>query len=424
MGRKTLGLTKHLLIAAGLLLAAVAFLVVRNWETFSLMYDNMTAMGEGGQLAQQIRYPDDLLTFIEDHPEGVSLVAYDVGAADDGIFFQADRPRPLVNVPHLLLLAEYARRTEAGQLDPTQRVPIDSVARYALPGAGQSRHQQAQAHWRAQGYLDADSTVALRHVVDAIARFSDGVAADWFIAQLGRDPVAALPAQFALADSEPPLPGSGTHLSWNNHTATGSVRDRISRYRDMARDAYADRVYRLTRTLRQDAAFRREERARLSHRGTDLSIRHQRALAQATYPHGTAADYADLMARTAQRAFHSDSVSAFLQHCIERTVTSDSIQTTFEAIGSKAGALPGIISFVGYVRRADGPPRVVALFMEQLPIGVFYHLMQTGLDKGFQVQLLTDDAFFRDAQKRLQDTTVATSAALERTRSPKAQNDL
>lgn len=399
-------LTRHVLIAGGLLLVAASILVVRSWDTFALMIDNMRAMSEGSQWAQEIRYPEDLLTYIEEHPDGVSLVAYDVDAEAEGIFFRAEQARPLVNVPHLLLLAEYARQAETEALDPERRVPVDAVAHYALPGASEGRHEQTQTHWAEHERVDADSTVALRHVVDAMARFNDGAAADWLIDALGREQVEALPERLGLTRSEPPLPGSGTHLSWNHHAATASVDDRLVRYRNLARDDYADEAYRFARTLRDDADFRRRERKRQRRRGTDLSIRHQRALAQATYPRGTAADYADLMQRLVQGTLHSDSVSAFLQHRIERTVESDTLQEAFASIGSKAGAMPGVLSFVGYIRRADGkPPRVVALFMEELPIGVFYHLMQTGLDKGFQLRLLGDDAFFHRVRTRLQDVS-------------------
>jgi len=96
---------------------------------------------------------------------------------------------------------------------------------------------------------------------------------------------------------------------------------------------------------------------------------------------------------------------------LEQTVATDSVQATATTIASKAGALPGLVSFVGYVRRGQGhPPRVMALFMEDLPIAVFYHLMQTGLDRGFQLQLLTDEAFFQAARARLHGRTVATRA--------------
>jgi beta-lactamase class A len=409
MSRKRLRWTHHLLFAGALLVLAFGVIVARNWTTFALIYDNVTAMSEGEQVARHMRYPKDLLTYIENHPASVSLVAYDVGAEAEGIFYRADAPRPVVSVSNLMLLAEYARRTADGRLDPTRRVPIDSLDLYVLPGAGADRHRRARAHWRDQGYLDADSTVALRHVVRAVAQFGDRAATDWLIAQLGRDHVDRLPARFGMAASDAPRPSSGMHLSWNHHATTGPVAARLASLRSMSPEAYGDRVYRLTQALRTDTTFRRQERERLSQRGTDLSLRHQRALAQATYPHGTATAYAGWMARLAQGASASDTASAYVQRQLEQTIATDSVQATATTIASKAGALPGLVSFVGYVRRENGhPPRVMALFMEDLPIAVFYHLMQTGLDRGFQLQLLTDEAFFQEARARLHGRTVAT----------------
>lgn len=409
---------KHVLIATGLFVGVLVFIAARNWTTFALIVDNMTAMNEGEQAARQIQAPEDLLAYLAEHPEHVSVVAYDVGAPEDGIFYQAERPRPMVSVLNLMLGAEYARRAAAGLLDPDRRVPLAALDPYVLPGAGEEQHRHARAYWREQGLVDADpvnadSTVALRHIARAITQFGDRAAADWFIADLGRAEVDSLPMRFGLDDSAPPRPSSGTHLSWNHHTEARTVEARLAAYRALPQQAYADRVYRLTRRLRQDTTFRRQEHARLRRRGTDVSLRQQRALAQTTYPHGTAADYARWMTRLAQKSPPSDRASAFLQRQLEQTVQgdsvrSDSLQATL-TIGAKSGALPGVISFVGYVRRgADRPPRVVAVLMEGIPIGLFYHLMQTGIDRGLYVQLLTDDAFFASARVRLHEAATAT----------------
>jgi hypothetical protein len=53
---------------------------------------------------------------------------------------------------------------------------------------------------------------------------------------------------------------------------------------------------------------------------------------------------------------------------------------------------------------------VVVLLIEDLPIAVFYHLLQTGIDRGFQLQLLGDDAFFETARARLQENAADASS--------------
>ena len=400
LGNYRLG--RHLLIAAGLLLGICAVAVVRNWGTFRLMYANVAAMNEGRQAAEKIRRPEDLLGYLAAHPEQASLVAYELGAREEGIFFQPTVQRPMVKTDHLLLMAEYARRVEAGRLAPGRRVPLDSLAMYALPGAGLSNHRRTLSHWRKDDLLRPDSTVALRHLIEAIPQFGDEAAADWFMTALGRSQVRVLADRWGLHDSEQPLPSAGIHLSWRARWESEALTAGTKEEPFSSREAYADRVYRLVRILRRDSSFRRKEKRRLRRRGSGLSVRDQRVLAQRTYPEGTAADYADLLARLLNGTLGSDSVSQCVQHQIESSVNTDSLDAPIAAVGMEAGATPGIISFVGYVRYVDDrPPRVVSLLLEGLPIAVFYHLVQTSLDKGFQLRLLSDPAFFRTVRARL-----------------------
>jgi len=365
------------------------------------MYANVTAMNEGRQVAEEMRRPDDLLGYLSNHPEQASLVAYEVGARGNGLFYQSDVRRPVVNTSHLLLLAEYARRVEAGQLDPDRRVSLDSLGVYALPGAGLGNHEEALAHWQAEDQLSPDSTVALRHAIGALPQFGDPAVADWFMATLGRPEVQSLPERWGLGSSDPPLPGSGVYLSWTEPSPSAAA-DPTRRYRSMSRAAYTEHAYRRARRLRRDSAFRARTRHRLRRRGSGLSVPDQRRLVRMTYPKGTAADYADLLARGLSGRLGSDSVSSFVRRHLESSVETDSLDAPIAALGTDVGAMPGVISFVGYVRYADDrPPRVAALFLEDLPIGLFYHVLQTSLDKGFQLRLLTDPTFFRNVRTRL-----------------------
>lgn len=396
------GCVKHLLIASGLLLAVIGYALVQNWDAFSLMFDNMTAMGEGAAQAEALRTPADLVDYLAARPEQVSLVAYDLGAEEEGIFYQADTLRPLANVPDVLLLAAYARQTDAGRLDPDRHVALDSIAVYALPGAGESRHQRARTQWRAAGYVGADSTVALRHLVDGAIRYNDAAAADWLMRTVGSARLQRATEALGLARSEPPLPSSGMQLVWSRHDQAVPPSARIDTLRVMHRPAIVERAYRQVERLRRDTAFRRLERERLARHGSGLSLRQQRTLARQTVPRGTAAEYAKLLERVVTGTFATPGVAERMRAHLERSVANDSVVTTIEAVGSKGGAMPGLISFAGYARRADAaPPRIAVLFVEQVPMAVLYHLMQTGLDKGLQLRLLGDDAFFREVRAQL-----------------------
>lgn len=388
-----------LLISTGLLLFLGVVMVVSYFDTFRLMGQNMTAMGEGKEVATSMRSPDDLLSYIADHPEDVSLVTYEVGQEEEGIFYGADASRPVVGVARLLVLLAYARQVEQGRVDAGRRVPLDTLASYFLPIADQGEHDRTVAYFAAQDALDADSTVALDAIAAAMMQ-GYAAATDLLIDRLGRDQLAALPETSDLG-IDVPLPSSGLYLSWSNHTLTTPPDQRLAELQALSPAAYADSVYGLVAAFRHHTGFQWKERARLKERGTDLNLRQQRALAQATLPRGTARAYAYLVAQALSDSLLTPAISQRLVEGIERPL-ADSAQVVFRRIGSQAGSFPGLISFVGFAQRpGSSRTRVVALFMDDLPIAVFYHLMQTGIDRGLIVQLLGDEAFVEQVRQRL-----------------------
>jgi hypothetical protein len=383
------GCGTHLLVLGALVLAGLGIAVGRNWEAVTLMTDNVGAMGEGAAQAEQLRYPRDLVDYLAAHPERASLVAYDVGAPEAGVWYRADALRPVVQLAHGRLLAAYVRERAAGRLDTTRRVPLDSVARYAMPGAAAQSFAETRRRWAERGALRPDSTVALPAVARAAVRHNDPAAADALLAALGRAAVARPVAGLPPGARAMPRPRSGLQLSWMH--ASG---DTIA--------APVDRAYQMFARLRADTAFRRRQYERLSTRGSGLTLRQQRARGAQSLPRGTAGGYARLFGRIATGTAAPPEQADRMQALLERPVSADTLGLSVRSVASLGGALPGTISLTGYARRPDGrPPRVVVLLLEDLPMGVFYHLLQTGLDKGLQLRLFSDNAFFEQVRQRL-----------------------
>lgn len=397
MAANAWGCGKHLLLISGLLCVVVAFGAVQNWSTVVLMVDNLTVMNEKAAQAEQIRYPDDLVDYLEAHPEQGSLVAYDVGEKEDGIFYGAATSRPLTGTPHLILLAEYARQVESGMIDPNRAVPPHEIDAYALPGAGRSRHRQVRERYIQNGHVQADSTVPLRQIARGAFRNDDPAAADWLMAHLGPSTLRRAATSFGFPNSDPPLPQSGLHLFWNaNSPSEGPSR--------RSRDQLVERVYDQMGRLTEESGFRRTQRDRLARRGSGLSLRDQRTFAHRTAPRGTAAEYAPFLQRVATSSLDRPPVAQRMQTYLERSAEADSLDLSVRTVGSMGGATPGLISVAGYARRdGNAPPRVVVLFLEELPMAVFYHLLQTGLDKGFYLRLMGDDGFFSRVRERLSE---------------------
>ena len=383
------GCGTHLLVIGALVLAGLGIAVGRNWEAVTLMADNVGAMGEGAAQAEQLRYPRDLVDYLAAHPERASLVAYDVGAPEAGVWYRADERRPVVRLAQIRLLAAYIRERAAGRLDTTRRVPLDSVARYAMPGAAAQSFAETRRRWAERGALRPDSTVALPTVARAAFRHNAPAAVDALLAALGRAAVAEPAPELPEGATAVPRPRSGLQLSWMH--ASG---DTIA--------APVDRAYQMVARLRADTSFRRRQYERLSTRGSGLTLRQQRARGAQSLPRGTAGGYARLFGRLAAGTLGTPARADRMEALLERPVPNDSLGLSVHTVAGLGGALPGVLSLAGYARRSDGrPPRVVVLLLEDLPMGVFYHLLQTGLDKGFQLRLFGDDAFFEQVRRRL-----------------------
>ena len=383
------GCGTHLLVLGALVLAGLGIAVGRNWEAVTLMADNVGAMGEGAAQAEQLRYPRDLVDYLAAHPERASLVAYDVGAPEAGVWYRADERRPVVRLAQIRLLAAYIRERAAGRLDTTRRVPLDSVARYAMPGAAAQSFAETRRRWAERGALRPDSTVALPTVARAAFRHNAPAAVDALLAALGRAAVAEPAPELPEGATAVPRPRSGLQLSWM-HTSGDTIA------------APVDRAYQMVARLRADTSFRRRQYERLSTRGSGLTLRQQRARGAQSLPRGTAGGYARLFGRLAAGTLGTPARADRMEALLERPVPNDSLGLSVHTVAGLGGALPGVLSLAGYARRSDGrPPRVVVLLLEDLPMGVFYHLLQTGLDKGFQLRLFGDDAFFEQVRRRL-----------------------
>ena len=404
MSRSRLGCGTHLLIALGLFVAAIAVIGYQNRDTVSMMWANVTAMNEGMSLTEELRYPEDVLDYMEAHPETSSLVAYTIGRKEAGIMMNAEAPHPLVNVPNVAALWAYTQAVDSGELDAQARVPVEAVSRRALPGINERPHERTRRRWSETGRIDADSTVAIADIAAAVARFNDAPALDWLLSRLDRRAVQMRVEALGWPAAATPVPQSGLYLEWAQ-SASALHREATGETPRIGRDAVHDAAVRYA----TDTTYAREIRDTFRTRGTNLTLRDQRRMAQATLPRASAADVASAFAQMAQTPANQPLGSAYAM--LSRSTGIDTLSTGVQRVASEGGALPGVISFAGVAHYADDrPPRVVVLSLEDVPLAVFYHLLQSGFDQGLALRLLGDDAFFEATRARIHQTADSTEA--------------
>jgi D-alanyl-D-alanine carboxypeptidase len=355
--------------------------IARNWSDFT----------DGSDLARQLKNPNDVLAYIARFPDQVSLAAFDAGDEEHGIFLNADRRRPLASTMKIMLLCEYARALDAGEWQPGEPVSISDWEANWLPKVDGNAHERTFAQVREGKYI-AEGKVQLQDVVYGLIRYSDNAAADYLMQRMGRARVNALPAQLGMPDADAPWPISGMFLSWQSTREHTQAKELVQRYSALAPAAYADLAWRLAEQLRADPELLAAEQKRVTVDGLKLRLSEQAALASATSVHGSARDYARLMARIKLGELPGSApMQAELEWPMQHAITRE----RFASLGSKGGSLPGIATSATYaIGRGKTRVRVLALFFEGLPIAVWMRMMESFVQQDFETKLLADDAFF------------------------------
>lgn len=360
----------------------------RNWDDFS----------EGSVEAKQLRNIPDMLNYIALHRDQFSLVAFDVGAEEDGIYLNADRPRPIAATAELQLLLGYSAQLASGELHADTRISVADWERFHLPRTDGGSHEYAMRALRAAG-AEKDGQVELQDLVLAMLRYSDDSAADMLMMQLGRAQVEALPAQLGIPDEDPAWPMSGQLQVWREARPDGKTAQNAQGAKSpTGRSAYVDAAWAQARLL-ADPARGPQQQKQWQEEGLTLSLREQADLTSVTSPRGRARAYARLMARVAAGELpgsrQAQDALGWIKHNAE-------LSQRFDSIGTQAGSLPGALSSA-YFARAKGhhKVRVLAMFADRLPIAVWLQLMEKFLHQRFETQLLGDDAYFEQVKQRL-----------------------
>ncbi|MCX7595317.1 MAG: serine hydrolase [Fischerella sp.] len=399
---------KYWQLGIGFLLLSVTGLVIWQQQNISRILDIFSVLSEGKEWSLQLKTPEDLLAYIIAHSNDVSLVAYEIGNYANGIFFNADKKRPLASTIKILVLAEYARQLERGILSPDQLVNLRDIEIYYLPGTDGNAHPNAVKELRRKGYINTANQIELQHIPWAMIRYSDNAATDYLIERLQRKNIEKLLVELSMENQDIPLPIIGQFLSWSNHTFSNTVSERLEIYQNMQPQEYADEVYNLTDMWRSDQEFRSQATKYIKSKKW-LNFQEQKAMSQALNCRGTARKYAQIMEKIYSGLFISPGAGKIMREYLEWAMEFPSNQQEFDAFGAKGGSLAGIITEAWYVKPKKAKnARVFALFLENMPAGVWLQMMQNYIHQEFGYQLLVDENFFDLVSHRLSSIELQT----------------
>jgi hypothetical protein len=410
---------KRLLKGCGTTLLVVLIgagaLTIWQWQSAVAWWNLLSSIAAAPQYLQGLDTREEVLGYVQERRDDVALVSFSVGAdgqpLNDGtaISHNADTPMPLASTMKIVLLAAYAQQVEAGGLNPDERVPVREWERYYLPGTDGGAHARMLRELGlaadAQGFAtDPNASVSLDQLVRAMIRYSDNAATDYLLLRLGPQAVQQAITAGGLQAHEPILPVLGTFLSWQNHQQPGQQLAHIDTLRALPPAEYAAEVERLTAAY-QDEAWRTAELRWRDHRAV-TNIVFEEAAGRHLMPKGTANDYARMMAGVVTGTFISPQVSATMRRHLEWPLEQAVQREHFDSFGTKGGSVAGVLTtasfYIPKTRDFAGQPRVVVLFMHEVPFTAWTRLQQTNGILGFTNALVGRREFVSQVQATLE----------------------
>ncbi len=317
---------------------------------------------------------------ILDAPETVGLVAFRMGDETNGVYLNENMQMPLASVSKLLHLVAYAEAVGTGQLDSTQLVPVADLERFYLPGYDLGAHNRSLRALDDLGLLQTNpDRVRMEDVPWLMIRYSSNSAADYLHDLLGQARIEQTAVALNLTSQTAPCTWLGQFMAMGNHTRQSSSDSQAVLAYAANLDSYQTDVALLADAFSNDEDFRQEE-IRWHSQTRRPSVETQRLFGHELNAHGSAGDYAVLMARLAQNGLSNGESSFLARRYLEWPMVFEDNQALFSNLGYKNGSLPGILNTVYYAYpQGETAPIVVVLFYKDLPQRTYRDWRRNGL---------------------------------------------
>jgi len=355
----------HLLLIGALFVVLAALFLYRFGEHLGVMWQNAQAIQDGQMEARAMRSPEDVWAYIVAHPETWSLVVLEGDSVVYGL--SPEDRRATAGLARVLTLAAFA----TSGIDTAEVVSGSDLTAWRLPGAENQTEPAADA--------------TLGALAQRVASRGEVSAHDALLRRVGPERTQTLAAQYGM---DAPRSLVGTFLSWNNHTFSTPPDTLVSVYAHLDSVALNRQIRTLDEGYAVDATFRDAERAWRSRREGQVPVATQAALANVTFPTTSALAYARFLRDVVSNPTGPRSL---VRNGLALPPAEDAPSATYMA--TAGGYFPGLVSFAATAHPEGSAPVTVVLLGVKVPLAVFYHLAQTGMDRGLVLGLASDPAY-------------------------------
>ena len=370
----------------------LGFVLGWNWKSFSIFLENREALSEGNEWIVKTSSLRGLSEFMGENPQYASVVSVVVNQPDSSIHYNPDQQRVMGTTANLFIIAAFAYLLDREDFSTETAINWDNVSRYQLPDVDASVHRGSYRTGTNRGWI-VDGEISLHNALLLLLETNDLALADYLWWQVDPSIWDLLIDELALTSTDMPLPYSGLYLSISPEFQEASVPEVIEKWQAADQSEWRKHVMEQSRFFAEDAEKRDEILQYMNRNRLGNTFQEERD-AMILFPKTTAAEITDMLYRLINHELVNETVSETLLNYMRWPMEQQTgIDRDFLDYGAIYDNRMGLMNGIDFGTSAyTGDTTVQALFLDQLPIGFWFHASGGHMHQDFMQRLIYDPA--------------------------------
>jgi hypothetical protein len=375
------------------------FVLGWNWKAFTVFLDNREALTEGSEWVPYSSSLRGLSEFMGQNPQYSSVAIIVVEHPDSLILFEEHTPRIMGTTANFFILTAYAVELDRGEKQGGKMLEWNEISRYQLPSVDESVHKESFRTAQNRGWIEENS-ISLSNALSLLAEYNSLALADYLWWQLDSaiwDELSGFPG---LEHTEMPLPFSGLFLAISPDIQETDFEGLMGRWHDSDQTEWREHVAELSYDFVNDEEARADFQQYLNRNRLGTSFMQERDAMQ-LFPKTTANEMAGLMKKIWQNEFYNEQVSSFIKDFMRWPKNSQNrTDVDFTDYGAIYDNRMGLMNGVNFgTSTYTGDTTVQAFFLDQLPIGFWFHASGGHMHQDFMRRLIYDPALIEQMKR-------------------------
>lgn len=356
-------------------------------------------MMEGTEWVSNTGSLKGLSEFIGETPEYSSLATIVVDYPDSSLFYQEWEPRIMGTTANIFIVIAYAEQIDSGALNPNENIEWDRVSRFQLPEVEESIHEQAFTAAEERGWIQ-DGTITLQNSLSLLTEFGDLALADYLWWKLDQSVWDDLMRRLELSSTEMPLPYSGLYQAISPGLSGMKNQELIEYWRNRKPEEWKDHVIELSSSYLNDSGFRTTVQNYLEDNRLGNTFMEERD-AMRLFPKTTTKEMTSTLQKIVQDSLINESVSKTVKNYLDWPMdTQPKIEQDFSRYGAIYDNRMGLMNGIDFGTSAyTGDTSVQAFYLDQLPVGFWFHASGSQMHQDFMQRMIYDPALIDQMYK-------------------------